>query len=436
MDRVSSSYSHGGDLAQTELKQVNEVSGDQFPQAVASEVDNALAGDTDLVASLSKLPAKAKAALVRKLITQLETNHIQTILEFGLREIGDRDRHKAGTPAPTHNTRLLLKKDYSYQERGLTEPTQYYVYLRRRKPKLDRYIGALFYIPSGCTLSYFLDAEERIVFNPPHNTFQLRDSTNTTVTQLVRLICLEPPPADYTFSKQQSDTPEIRLRLEYLDIDTYQPQTSQVYPFPSCMHEGGQLDRYRWEVSAVMPKIAIAASSDQVSQSSVVESPSSKQVTMPTRQVLELPPTKSLTFYLSNHADFEIVLKRMRLWVTWSEKAMPQSRWEIVQENSTYILMNAHFKRRILSFSLDQASLYLENSLPVIVRWFHDLSLAVSQTQSQRQYSDAQLKQAYSLLVEMSLTPKDPFLVLKKLFGIEFSATTPKEPKVSKTDCS
>lgn len=425
--------------------------------------------EADLSEQSSQLQPKAKVALIRKLIAQLETDQIQTILEFGLREIGDRHRRKAASSVD-QNTRLLLKKDYSYQDRGLTEPTQYYVYLRRRKPKLDRYIGALFYIPQGCTLSYFMDAEGRIVFNPPHNVFQMQDAKNRAVTQIVRLVCLQPPPPEYTFTKQQSDTPDIHLHLEYLDPQTQQSITQQAYPFPACMYEGGVLDRYRWEVCAITkeellpaalsaepamlhqsselsveePFPAAKAASSFVSQPATyplldcglsvsaddaAQSPPNAELSSnrcegvsapPARRVLELP-TKALTFYLVDRHDLDVVIKRLRLWAAWSEKAMPQSRWEVVQDGDTYTLINAHFKRRILKLSVANAAIVLENSLPVVMRWFHDLGLAVSQTQNRKQYSAAQLKLAHSLFVDMSLSQTDPIVVLKQLFGVDFS---------------
>ena len=471
-----------------------------FSQAMLFEADSALADDlapaNGVLDCASQLKAKAKVALIRRLLTQLDADHIQTILEFGLREIGD--RHRRGALSEDHNTRLLLKKDYSYQDRGLHEPTQYYVYLRRRKPKLDRYIGTLFYVSQGCTLDYFLDVEGRMVFKPPHNVFQLQDSTNPAVHQVVRLLCLEPPPAAYTFDKQQNDTPAINLQLEYLDPKTHAPIAKQAYPFPACMHEGGRLDRYRWEVTPMllspdggglrdtldrlsMPEpLAVeglltapptptdlssshtcsvstvgrlseldqgksvshalsadaAARLDEFHQSTIAAQaawvaveptmpPSALMATSTPRRVLELPATKWLTFYLSNNRDSEALLKRMRLWVIWSEKAMPQSRWELVQDGKTYTLMNAHFKRRILRFTSDQRAVAFENSLPVLVRWFHDLGLAVSQAQNQRQYTSAQLQLAHTLFVDMSLPQTDSLVVLKKLFGLEFSKTLP-----------
>ncbi|MBD2020181.1 hypothetical protein H6F43_08275 [Leptolyngbya sp. FACHB-36] len=415
-----------------------------------SEADAALEDSecrADLLDQAIQLQPKAKVALIRKLISQLETESIQTVLEFGLREIGD--RHRRSTPSATvsHNTRLLLKKDYSYHARGLSEPTQYYVYLRRRKPKLDRYIGTLFYIPQGCVLSYFLDAEGRIIFNPPHNVFQLRDSTNSAVVQIVRLICLEPPPPDYTFTKQQNDTPAIHLHLEYLDPKTYQPIAKQTYPFPVCMYEGGRLDRYRWEVSTVALPPEQSLSRPHLVQTSVAEplldtaalppvsstdcSPPDRglptppnQVAQPTRRILELPATTGLTFYLSDRTSSDAILKRMRLWVAWSEKAMPRSRWEIVQDGAIYTLLNARFKRRILKFSSDRASVTLEHPLPVLMKWFHDLSLAVSQAPNQKPYSAAQLKLAHNLFVDTSLTQEDPLVALKQLFGVDFSKTS------------
>ena len=439
-----------------------------FEADVSLQEDLTVAGG--IIDQLNQLKPTAKVALVRRLITQLQTDQIQTILECGLREIGD--RHRRGI-APTQNTRLLLKKDYSYQDRGLSDPNQYYVYLRRRKPKLDRYIGTLFYVPQGCTLDYSLDAEGRLVFNPPHNVFQLQDCANPAVKQLVRLLCLEPPPPDYTFDKQQNDTPDIHLHLEYLDPKTHQPIAKQAYPFPLCMHEGGRLDRYRWDVTpltltpiAVLPEpsdcTSVAAStaeklvasshtqadpahlslsSQAVARLSEFQSPPiaarSSQAAIepsfnrvptvppPARRVLELPATKWLTFALSHPSDSDVILKRMRLWVTWSKKAMPQSRWEVIQKGTTYTLMNAHFKRRILRFSSDRSAIAFENSLPVLVRWFHDLSLAVSQSPNQRQYSAAQLQLAHSLFVEMSLPQTDPVVVLNHLFGVEFSKALP-----------
>ncbi|MBC7972588.1 MAG: hypothetical protein H7Z11_21080 [Verrucomicrobia bacterium] len=446
--------------------------------AASSPLANDLADADGVFDRVSQLKAKAKVALIHRLLTQLDADQIQTVLEFGLREIGD--RHRRGTSSDQHYTRLLLKKDYSYQDRGLNEPTQYYVYLRRRKPKLDRYIGTLFYVPQGCTLDYFLDVEGRMVFKPPHNVFQLRDCTNPAVNQVVRLLCLEPPPPSYTFDKQQNDTPEIHLHLEYLDPKTHQPIAKQSYPFPACMHEGGRLDRYRWDVTPMLLSPDSAVLPAPIERTSILEPPSTEGllaashrtdlsnhsldsgaaalldefnqgtiaaqaawvdvkptlsqsepvVPQVTRRVLELPATRWLTFSLAcrdsdTRSDSDTILKRMRLWAAWSEKAMPQSRWEIVQEGTTYTLMNAHFRRRILRFSSDRPSVAFENSLPVLVRWFHDLGLAVSQAQNQRQYSAAQLQLAHSLFVDMSLPQTDPLVVLKKLFGVEFSKTLP-----------
>ncbi|WAL59652.1 hypothetical protein [Thermocoleostomius sinensis] len=445
---------------------------ERFP-AVANNAssDSELMQYTDMLAQVNQLKSNAKLALIYELISELETEQIQSLLEFAQREITERQRLLSPSLPPSdRKTRLLLKKDYSYQNRGLSEPNQYYVYLRRRKPKLDRYIGTLFYIPQGCTLSYFPDAEGRVLFNPPHNTFQLKDANNPDLIRLVRLIGLEPPPSDYTFTKQQNDVPEIYLRLEYLDPHTYQSIGEKIYPFPFCMYEGGELDRYRWDVTTVVlpsetkvetnTKIntniyselhqelqAIDSPSHARSSSCVpfssepcstdstqaIEHPSSSELLTnnsstkdklsheSSRRVIQLPPTKAITFYLTDRRDASTVLERMRLWVSWSDRAMPQSRWELVQNNSSYTLMNANFKRTILSFSIDAASMRLENSLPVLMQWFHDLALAVSQSQSQRCYSAAQLKLAHNLFVEMSLPQDNPLVVLKTLFGVDFS---------------
>jgi hypothetical protein len=421
------------------------------PDSEDSPLENATERRANrLVDDTAQLSSKDKVALIRQLITQLEPNSIQAIVEFGLKEIAN--RHAPVSPEIEHNTCLLLKKDYSYRARGLSEPTQYFVYLRRRKPKLDRYVGALFHVPQGCTLSYFLDAEERLIFNPSHNVFELRDSKNPGVVQVVRLICLEPPPPDYTFAKQQNDVPDIQLHLEYLHPQTYQPLSKQTYPFPKCMHEGGSLDRYRWDVTAITLSPELSVSPWNALPASVIEplpavdsappkfdldtpllddpeSVASQSLEAPIaaelpRRVLEIQP-KPLTFYLANSSDADAILKRMRLWVAWSEKAMPQARWEVIQDARGYTLMNARFQRRILQFLPDRGSIVFEHSLPVLMKWFHDLSLAVSQSQNRRQYSATQLKLAHTLFVEMSLPQTDPAIVLKKLFGVELSKTPP-----------
>ena len=429
-------------------------------------ISSSLAPYPEVLDQVGQLEVTAQVALIHRLISQLETNQIQTILEFGQQEVMER-RRDATALAESRQTRLLLKKDYSYQNQGLSEPTQYYVYLRRRSPKLDRYIGTLFYIPQGCALSYSPNSEGQISFNAPDNIFQLQDIEHPEATQLVRLLSLEPPPPDYTFTKQQNDTPDISLRLEYLDSITYQPIAEEVYLFPSCMYEGGKLDRYRWKVSrftlpveAHQPdfkvnlpaNLHVASEFAEVARSSTkprsqtnrlgkastkAASPVSSKISdkaavrsaqetqsplVPARRVLELPPTASSTFYLSNRCDAAAILERMRLWVAWSEKAMPQSRWEIVQNGMTYTLSNVSFKRNLLNFSLDRASITLNHSLPVLAKWFHDLGLAVSQ--GQRKYNSTQLKLAQQLFVEMSLPQDNPLIALEKLFGIKFSKTS------------
>lgn len=393
----------------------------ELPEEDAS-LDKSLISLVELIEQASQLEGHAKVVLIRRLLTQLEASQIETILEFGQRKLAEQP-HPPAPSTPVHRkTRLLLKKDYTYQNRGLSEPTQYYVYLRRRKPKLDRYIGTLFYIAQGCTLSYFPDAEGRIVFQPPHNIFQLRDSKNPSIYQIVRLICLEPPPPEYTFTKQQNDTPEIYLRLGYLDPITSQPVAEETYAFPFCMHEGGKLDRYRWDV------IPIALSSEQATSSEPMpQTPTDeleKQQASISQLKVEPSPQKLSTFYLSNRCDAMLILERMRLWVAWSEKAKLRSPWKIVQQGEVYHLRKAGFKRNLLSFSLDEASVTLEHTLLVVVKCFRDLGLAVSQAQNQKQYSSAELKLAHTLFVNMSLAQNNPSVVLKKLFGVEFSKTS------------
>ncbi|NJL21848.1 MAG: hypothetical protein HC895_15240 [Leptolyngbyaceae cyanobacterium SM1_3_5] len=363
------------------------------------------ATDAAQLKGIEHLGAEEKLAFIRELLPQLSLLELRSLIDFAQQEVSDRQRQTNTFTAAAPITRLLLKKDYTYQNRGLKEPTQYFVYLRRTKPKLDRYIGTLFYIPTGCTLAYSRDPEGRILFDPPHNIFALKDSNNPQVSQLVRLICLEPPPPEYTFDKQQDDVPEIYLQLEYLDSKTHQPIAKTSYAFPACMYEGGKLDRYRWEVTAFVP-------TPSAESTAATASPAA-------RRILELP-SKASTFYLENFADAIAIPERMRLWVEWSEKAMPHSRWQIVQNKTVHTLQNASSQRKILSYLAEQNAIALESSLPVLVRWFQDLGLAVSQTPIPSQYRADELKLARSLFIDMSLPPTDAIVALKQLFNLKF----------------
>jgi hypothetical protein len=392
-------------------------SGSTIPQQDADDLKRILQDHSALVAQLASLSSKEKVALMHHWMAQLDSEQLQALVASGQQQLAVLE-----SPPIQSQTRLLLKKDYTYQQQGLSRPTQYYVYLRRRKPKLDRYIGTLFYVPQGCTLSYKVDAKGRVLFYPPHNLFQLKDTQNPTDTRLVRLLFLEPPPPDYTFTKQQNDSPQIYLHLEYLDSSTHQVLSQECYPFPFCMYEGGQLDRYRWEVSVVSFTSGVETSSS----GSALENLSSRLTTDPSRRVLT--DSNQLTqFFLANPEQAPLILERMRLWVSWSDRAMSQSRWEIVQpeqtdpDNQAYRLIHSDSKRTILSCRLDQAIVRFHHSLPVVMQWFQALGLAVSESQDQRQYTAAELKLAHSLFINMSLSQTDPLVVLKQLFGVSFT---------------
>lgn len=422
---------HSAELLQkrveTSASQEHPESRDEDPPLMTgSEVDR-------LFHQLSQFSDKDKLLFLQQFLGQLNSKQLQTVLEFGQQELASRQTYKSASTTVPRETVLTLKKDYTYQDRGLSEPTQYYVYLRRRKPKLDRYIGTLFYLPSGCTLNYVSDASGNLLFEPPHNIFQLTDAKNPSLNKVVRLVRLVPPPPDYTFTKQQQDTPAIYLQIEYLEPLTFEAIAEQSLPFPSCMHEGGTLDRYRWDVTIVnppanrlssIPPVTVEILADRVlskpsvqsKRLSAADSGSNKPA-----QVLNLPVHEASTFYLRHPANLAAILERLQLWVTWSEKAMPQSKWAIAQTNEVYILMNANFQRSILSISTTAATVTLHGSLAVTVKWFHDLTLAVSQAQNQRRYTFNQLKLAHDLFVEMSLPQTDSLKLLKTLFGVEFS---------------
>jgi hypothetical protein len=410
---------------QTRVEHQDEVAdprGSTAAEQDSSDLKRILQDHPALLAQLAPLASEVKAALMLQWMAELDSEQLQALIAFGQQQLAS-----VHLPAPPvqSQTRLLLKKDYTYQEQGLSQPTQYYVYLRRRKPKLDRYIGTLFYVPRGCTLSYNVDSEGRVRFHPPYNLFQLKDTQNPLSIRVVRLLCLEPPPPDYTFTKQQNDSPQIYLHLEYLDPSTHQMLSQDYYPFPFCMYEGGQLDRYRWEVSVVSSPLpgaeshSSAASLDQLSPRLPTDTP---------HRLLET--SQSAQFFLSNSAQAPLILERMRLWVSWSDRAMSQSRWEIVQSEpanqtkqpQTYALMHSGSRRIILSCQLDQAAVRFNYSLPVVMQWFQDLGLAVSESPDRRQYTAAELKLAHSLFVNMSLSQTNPLVVLKQLFGLSFTA--------------
>jgi len=222
-----------------------KASDDNSPLEITSRVEY-------LIQSAIELNPQEQLLFIKQLFKKLAPKQLQTALELGQQTLAHQQPQKSKATSIQRETVLTLKKDYTYQDRGLSEPTQYYVYLRRRKPKLDRYIGTLFYVPTGCVLNYVSDSVGHLVFEPPHNTFQLTDAKDPSVTKVVRLVRLEPPPADYTFTKQQQDTPAIRLLVEFLDPTTLKAIAKQSLPFPSCMHEGGVLDRYRWDVTVIL----------------------------------------------------------------------------------------------------------------------------------------------------------------------------------------
>lgn len=387
-----------------------------------------------LEAQLAPLTLEEKAALMQQWMTQLERESLQALIAFGQQQLA---AIPESPPAVQHQTRLVLKKDYTYQEQGLSQPTQYYVYLRRRKPKLDRYIGTLFYVPQGCSLSYKVDAEGRVLFYPPHNLFQLKDLQNPTEVRLVRLLCLEPPPPDYTFTKQKNDSPPISLHLEYLDPLTHQLLSQECYAFPACMYEGGPLDRYRWNVSVVsglpvsgLPSGTEANLTETNLSASIPERSSSRSTANPSRRIVETlnleTSNQSAPFCLVNSEQAPRILERMQLWVKWSDRAMPQSRWEVVrplanQTDQTYRLIHSNSGRTIFTWQGDRGTVHFNHSLPVVMKWFQDLGLAVSESQNQRQYGAAELKLAHSLFINMSLSETNPLVVLKQLFGVAFT---------------
>ncbi|HEY9643341.1 MAG TPA: hypothetical protein V6C57_22825, partial [Coleofasciculaceae cyanobacterium] len=392
------------------------------------------------------------------------------IIDFAKSELAAREgRVSAIRKPPERCTRLVLKKDYSFQKLNLAHPTQYFVYLVRRKPKLDRYIGALFYISQGFPLSYFPDADGRIVFTQPNNVFKLVDSQSLQ-TQVVRLVSVDPPPPDYTFERGQEDTPEIYLRLDYLNPVTYEPLNSECYPYPNCMYEGGELDRYRWKVEPLVLPLEVQTRLQSIPSAQplssapgveadlvpVVQRRESLSVSSQTAQAItqltalgdnaaaastpavpaatprpkkfiltDLPKANTATYYLADPAQGQRVLERLRLYALLSEMATPHAKWIIEQKSdkaTVYRLVNSKTKRLIVQFAADDASVTLQNSFPVIMTAFRDLARSASQT-SQRMTREQQTL-IHKLHVEMGLPHKNPLEILEKLFGVGFRNTS------------
>ncbi|MBI4783774.1 MAG: hypothetical protein HY785_21030 [Oscillatoriophycideae cyanobacterium NC_groundwater_1537_Pr4_S-0.65um_50_18] len=421
-----------------------------------------------------RLDPQAKQSLCQLLLTQLSAEQTREVIDFSRSELAAREGKGSLTRKPAERcTRLVLKKDYSFQKLNLAHPTQYFVYLVRRKPKLDRYIGALFYVPSGVSLSYFPDAEGRIVFTPPHNVFKLVDSESAQ-TQVVRLASIEPPPAEYTFERGQEDVPEIYLCLDYLDPVTYEWVRSERYHYPTCMYEGGKLDRYRWKVEPLelpveiqtrlqsLPAISeqtlslpveetgllsgvqrreslsvssetahtitqLTALADSAAIAPATQAPATPAVSATPRPkkfiLTELPKANTATYYLADPQQSVVVLERLRIFAALSELAMPHAKWVVEERSDTAIhrLVNSKTKRLIVQFSTDETAVMLQNSFPVIMTAFRDLARSASQT-SQRMTREQQ-SLTHKLHVEMGLPHKNPLEILEKLFGVTFQDT-------------
>lgn len=419
----------------------------------------------------SRLDARTKQALCQLLLTQLNTDQVREAVDFGKSELATREGKISSRKPQERCTRLVLKKDYSFQKLNLADPTQYFVYLVRRKPKLDRYIGTLFYIPEGFPLSYFPDAEGRIVFTAPNNLFKLSDSQSAQ-SQVVRLVSIDPPPPEYTFEKGQEDVPELYLRLDYLNPVTYELKASERYPYPACMYEGGKLDRYRWSVAPLVlspdaqSKLqAMSLESGQSGQalqidqtellpatqrreSLSVSSQTSQTITQlteladhraiaaspapapgspsprPKKFILtDLPKANTATYYLFNPEQGKAVLERLWLYAALSELAIPQAKWVIEQNpdrQTVYQLVNSKSKRLIVQFSLEDSAITLQNSFPVITTGFRDLARSASQMQNDPRITREQRTFMHKLHVEMGLPQQNPLEILEKLFGVKF----------------
>lgn len=426
---------------------------------------------TELFDRVTRLDFQTKQTLCQLLLTQLSAEQAQEVIDFGKSELAAREGKVSSTRKPPERcTRLVLKKDYSFQKLNLAHPTQYFVYLVRRKPKLDRYIGALFYVPGGVPLSYFPDADGRIVFTPPNNIFKLVDSESSQV-QVVRLVAIEPPPSGYTFERGQEDSPEIYLSLDYLDPVSYDLLRSERYHYPTCMYEGGELDRYRWKVellvlpldlqprlfssgAAQLPaastgtellsdvqhheSLSVSAQTAQtitqltaladngaiVSSTPTPPVPAMSSTPRPKKFILtELPKANTATYYLTEPQQRDEVLERLRLFAAISELAMPHAKWVIEgrSDSGIYRLANSKTKRLIVQFAAHETAVTLQNSFPVIMTAFRDLARSASQA-SQRMTREQQ-SVMHKLHVEMGLPHKNPLEILEKLFGVTFRDT-------------
>ncbi|NJR65562.1 MAG: hypothetical protein HC772_09990 [Leptolyngbyaceae cyanobacterium CRU_2_3] len=135
----------------------------------------------------------------------------------------------------------------------------------------------------------------------------------------------------------------------------------------------------------------------------------------------DLPKANTATYYLANLAQRNEVLERLRLYATLSELATPHAKWIIEQKSdkaAIYRLIHSKTKRLIIQFSVNDASITLQNSFPVIMTAFRDLARSASQT-SQRMTREQQTLM-HKVHVEMGLPHKNPLEILEKLFGVVF----------------
>ncbi len=466
-DRVSDNESET-DLSNRNLSN-RKVATAPLLHSPLSSLEGQISRHTDLFDRVARLDSQTKQTLCQLLLTQLSAEQTQEVIDFGKSDLAAREgKVSIARKPPERCTRLVLKKDYSFQKLNLAHPTQYFVYLVRRKPKLDRYIGALFYIPGGVPLSYFPDADGRIVFTPPNNIFRLVDSESSQV-QVVRLVAIEPPPSSYTFERGQEDIPEISLSIDYLDPVSYDLLRSERYHYPTCMYEGGELDRYRWKVELLVLSLdlqaRLSASSGAVQPPAIpvetellsgVQHRESLSVSSQTAQTItqltaladnaaiassppalpvpamsstprpkkfiltELPKANTATYYLAESQQSDKVLERLRLFAAISELAMPHAKWVIEgrSDGGIYRLTNSKTKRLIVQYASHETAVTLQNSFPVIMTAFRDLARSASQT-SQRMTREQQ-SLMHKLHVEMGLPHKNPLEILEKLFGVTF----------------
>lgn len=389
---------------------------DQSTAAKESELsDNSL---LDLTGSLHP---RQKVSLIRHLITQLPSYELEPLKKFIKEEENERDQieQQGGMPSklkiPVH--RIKVKKDYSFRKFGLTCPQQYYISISAKyKVHGDIYMGVLFFVEAGYVLDYVSSRLGALQFNPETSVFRL-ESSRSSQYMIVRLVMLTPPPPDYDVMKIRpviyNQIPSF-LHVEILD-DNLQIVEREQYQFPACMFRSGVFDRDYWDQVTVV-KAASAASAPKTAQKDSQVSGFSQSVPPKIRDIRQPKMQPNSTFIIVNQAKTSLMTSYLRQLAVLSQKALPDSPWQLNLSNLNYKLLHSS-QRTIVEIRVNtQEVLPGKMPLNVLSEWCRDLGVQISQNASSTRYSERDKEIGRNLMIEFSAEVTDPLTFLEKFF--------------------